>query len=124
MQEAWVVFQQENALNSLPSLSLGYCLLFLCGFSPNSPADTAGGVVDSESKMNGRDQLCVIRDVWKGICPENTRGKKVSVLGGVALGWHRSSLCTWVISGHLRAEKEREKFICGRCAWLYEKEMK
>lgn len=108
MQEAWVVVQQESALNSLPSLSLGYCFLFLCGFSPNSPADTAGGVVDSGSKVNGRDQLCVIRDVRKGICPKNTRGKKVSVPGGMALGWHGGSPSLAVHLGDIRASQGRK----------------
>lgn len=45
-------------MNSLPSLSLGYCFLFLCVLSPYSPADTARKIVDTGNKMNGRDWMC------------------------------------------------------------------
>lgn len=45
-------------MNSLPSPSLGYCFLFLCVFGPNSPANAAGGIVDTGNKMNGGDGVC------------------------------------------------------------------
>lgn len=46
-------------MNSLPSPSLGYCFLFLCVFSPYMPANTAGKIVDTGNKMNGKDWVCI-----------------------------------------------------------------
>lgn len=83
-------------MNSLPSPSLGYCFLFLCVFSPYSPANTAGRIVDTGNKMNGRDWVCTGQERAAALgegdtrflqrivsCPEQDTGTAVSVGNGV-----------------------------------------